>query len=125
MGAPVGDYFVVKTKAKEGLMEEEVGNSFCGDSFLGRAENHPLSKPMVNHDQKGVKAGRQGKVSDKVAGDLLERVDGSQVNRGEGWNSGMCIGFVLLANCTSFNISVHKRRQTRPPEFGGNQLTGF
>ena len=61
MEAPVGDYFVVKTKAKEGFMEEQVGNSFCGDSFLGRAENHPLSKPMVNHDQKGVKAGREGR----------------------------------------------------------------
>ena len=33
-------------------MEEEVGNSFRGDGFLGRAENYPLSKAMVNHDQK-------------------------------------------------------------------------
>ena len=33
-------------------MEEEVGNSFCGDGFLDRAENHPLSKAMVDHDQK-------------------------------------------------------------------------
>ena len=32
-------------------MEEEVGNSFFSDGFLGRAENHPLSKSMVNHDQ--------------------------------------------------------------------------
>ena len=45
-------------------MKEEVGNSFGSDSFLGRAENHPLSKLMVNHSQKGVKASGEGKVSD-------------------------------------------------------------
>ena len=33
-------------------MEEEVGDPFCGDGLLGRAENHPLSKAMVDHDQK-------------------------------------------------------------------------
>ena len=53
-------------------MKEEVSNSFCSDGFLGRAENHPLSKPMVNHDQKGVKAGGEGKVGDEIAGVLLE-----------------------------------------------------
>ena len=33
-------------------MEEEIGDPFCSDGFLGRAKNHPLSKPMVDHDQK-------------------------------------------------------------------------
>ena len=33
-------------------MKEEVGNPFHRDGFLGRAENNPLSKAMVNHDQK-------------------------------------------------------------------------
>ena len=33
-------------------MEEEVDDPFCGDGLLGRAENHPLSKAMVDHDQK-------------------------------------------------------------------------
>ena len=33
-------------------MEEEVGDPFCCDGFLGRAENHPLSKAMVDHDKK-------------------------------------------------------------------------
>ena len=58
-------------------MEEEVGDSFCGDGFLDRAENHPLSKSMVDHDQKRVKTGRKGKVSDKIIGDLLKRAGGS------------------------------------------------
>ena len=52
MGASVRDYCVIKTEVEEDFMEEEVGNSFCSDGFLGRAENHPLSKSMVDHDQK-------------------------------------------------------------------------
>ena len=47
------------------------------------------------------------------------------MNGGEGWNSGMSIGFVLLANCTSLDIFAYERCQTRPLEFGGNQLMGF
>ena len=52
MGASVGDYFVIKTEAKEDFVKEEVSDSFCSDGFLSRAENHLLSKPMVDHDQK-------------------------------------------------------------------------
>ena len=53
-------------------MKEESGDPFCSDGFLSGAENHPLSKPMVGHDQKRVKAIRKEKVSDKIVGDLLE-----------------------------------------------------
>ena len=113
------------TKVKEDFVKKEISDSFCSDGFLGRAENHLLSKPMVNHDQKGVKASREGKVGDEIAGDLLERVGGSQVDRGEGWNDGMHVGFVLLANHAPFNIFAYKGCKTRPPELGGNQLTDF
>ena len=37
----------------------------------------------------------------------------------------MHVGLVLLANCTPFDVFAHERCQTRPPEFGGDQLTGF
>ena len=43
-------------------MEKEGGNSFGGDGFLGRAKNHPLSKPMVYHDQERVKARGNGEI---------------------------------------------------------------
>ena len=58
-------------------MKEESGDPFCSDGFLSGAENHPLSKPMVGHDQKRVKAIRKKKVSDKIVGDLLEQVSGN------------------------------------------------
>ena len=47
------------------------------------------------------------------------------MNRSEGRNSGVCVGFVLLANCPPFNIFLHKGHKTRPPELGGNQMMGF
>ena len=52
----VGDDFVVKTKAEENFVEEKRGDPFGGDGFLSRAENYPLSKPMVDHDQERVTA---------------------------------------------------------------------
>ena len=107
---------------KEDFVEEKVGDSFCGDGFLGRAKNHSLSKPMVDHDQKRVKASGEGKVRDEIAGKLLEGAGGSRVNGSEGWSSRVCIGFVLLADRTSLDIFSYKGYKIRLPEFGSNQL---
>ena len=38
-------------------MEKEGGDPFGGDGFLGRAENYPLSKPMVYHNHERIEAG--------------------------------------------------------------------
>ena len=38
------------------LVEKESGDLFCNDCFLGGTENYPLYKPMVDHEQEGVKA---------------------------------------------------------------------
>ena len=46
----IRDNFVVETKVKVNFIEEG-GNPFCSDNFLSGAENHPLCKPMVDHDQ--------------------------------------------------------------------------
>ena len=54
--ARVRDDFVVKVKVEGDFVKEKGGNPFSSDGFLSRAENYPLSKPMVNHDQKRVKA---------------------------------------------------------------------
>ena len=50
MGASVRDYFVIKAEVKKDFVKEEIGDSFSGDNFISGAENHPLSKPMVDHD---------------------------------------------------------------------------
>ena len=51
----IRDDLVVESKVEVDLVEKEGGNSFCSDCFLGGAENYPLSKPMVDHNQKRVK----------------------------------------------------------------------
>ena len=78
-------------------MKKECGNAFGGDGFLCRAENHPLCKAMVDHNQKGIEAGGRGEVSDTVAGDLLEGPGGGGADGSEQGNGWMGISLVLLA----------------------------
>ena len=47
------------------------------------------------------------------------------MNESEGGNGGVCVGFVLLANGTTFDVFMHEGCKARPPELGGNQLMGF
>ena len=54
--ATVRDDFVKKSKTEENFVEEKESNPFGGDGFLGRAKNHPLSKPMVYHNQERIEA---------------------------------------------------------------------
>jgi len=60
----IRDNLVVESIVEENFMEEKGGDSFGGDSFLSRAENYPLSKAMVYHDQERIKAGGGGEVGD-------------------------------------------------------------
>ena len=66
MGASVGDDPVIETKVEVYFMEKECSYAFGGDVFLRGTENHPLSKPMVDHNQKEIKASGGGEVGDKV-----------------------------------------------------------
>ena len=80
---------------------------------------------MVDHDQKGIKAGGRGEVGDKVRQDLLEGVGCRGANGGERGNCRMSIGFVLLAGCTTLNVFADVRGKAWPPEFGSDELAGF
>ena len=88
MGSAVVDNFVVKAEVKVYFVEKERGNAFSGDVLLCGTENHPLSKAMVDHDQKGIKTGRRREVSDKIARDLLERAGCGGANGGERQDGG-------------------------------------
>ena len=125
LGALVRDDFVVEAEAKVYFVEEERSNAFGSDVFLRGTENHPLCKPMVNHDQKGIKAGGDREVGDKIAGDLLERAGCRGANGGERWDGGMGVGLVLLAGCTACNILSDVGGQARPPELGCDELACF
>ena len=111
MGTSVGDDFVIEAKVKVYFVEKECGSAFGGDVFLRGTKNHPLSKPMVDHNQKGIEASRRGKVCDKITGDLLEGSGGRGVNGGEQGDGRMGIGFVLLAGRAALDICIYGRRR--------------
>ena len=80
MGATIGDDLIEKSKVKEDFVKKECGDSFGGDGFLSRAENHPLSKPMVYHDQERIKTRGDREIRDKITRDLLEGAGGDGFN---------------------------------------------
>ena len=125
MGSPVRDDFIVETKAEVYFVKEECGDAFGGDTFLCGTENHPLSKPMVDHDQKGIKAGGGGEVGDEVTGDLLEGPGCGGANGGEWWNGRMRIRLVLLAGRAAFNVFADIGGEAGPPEFRCDELSSF
>ena len=121
----IGDDLIKKSEVEEDLVKKEGCDPFGGDGFLGRAKNYPLSKPMVYHDHERVKAHGGREVGDKVARDLLEGAGGEGFNRRQGGYGGVCVGLILLAKGTAFDITADKRGEAGPPEFGGDQLTRF
>ena len=44
---------------------------------------------------------------------------------GEWGNSGVCVGLVLLAYSTAYDVLSHEMCETQPPEFRGNKLIGL
>ena len=106
MWSMIGDDFVIEAKYFEYFGEEQGGDSSGIDSFLGRVENYPLSKPMVNHDKKGTKTIRKGEVGDQIAGDLLKGAGARGWNREERRSGWMCVDLVLLARSTALDITV-------------------
>ena len=125
MGSSIGDDFRVKTEAEKYFVEEEGGDSLSCDGFLCRAENHPLTKAVVHHDQERVKTGGQGEVGDEVARDLMERKRGGGGDGCGGRGSGMCVRLVLLTGCAASNEGANIRGEAWPPELGGNQLASL
>ena len=101
-------------------MEEEGGDSFCGDSLLCWAKNYPLTKAVVHHDQKRVKARGDGEVSDEVIGELTEEKGAGGRDGGSGQSGGMGVCLILLASSTSSDIHTDERSKARPPEFCGD-----
>ena len=66
LGASIRDDRVVEAEVKVYFVEKECSNAFGSDVFLCGTENHPLSKPMVDHNQEGIEASGKGEVGDKV-----------------------------------------------------------
>ena len=125
LGALIRYDFVIEAKAEVYFVEKECSDPFSSDVFLCGTENHPLSKPMVNHDQKGIKAGGRWEVSDEVTHDLLEGAGGRGANGVERGNGRMGVGLVLLAGRAAFDVLPDIGSKTRPPKFSHDELMSF
>ena len=54
----IRDDLVIKPKAKIYFVEKDSNYLLSGDGFLSKAENCPLSNPVINYDQQAIKVGR-------------------------------------------------------------------
>ena len=80
---------------------------------------------MVDHDQKGIKTIRKGKVGDQITGDLLKGA-GAGGQNGEEWGPRwMGVNLVLLAQGTSTDITSNVRGEAWPPKLRGNKLVSL
>ena len=89
--AMIRDDFIVEPEAKVYFMEEKGDYPFGGDRFLSGAENYPLHKAMVNHDQQRIKAKGGGEIGDEVTRDLLEGARGVGLDWSERGDGGVCV----------------------------------
>ena len=95
------------------------------DFFVGQRITPLVHKSMVYHNQERIEARGEGKISDKITGNLLEWA-GCQGFDGRQWRyDGVSVGFVLLASCTAFDISADIGGETWPPELSCEELMGF
>ena len=106
-------------------MKEKGGYPFGGDCFLSGAENYPLCKAMVDHDQQRIKARGSREVGDQVTRDLLEGTRGMRLDWGEWGDSGVCVQLVLLASGTAINVLAHELCETQPLEFRSDELASL
>ena len=121
----IGDDLCVQTEAEEYFVEKEGGNSLSSDSFLRWAENYPLTKAVVHHDQERVKTHGGGKVGDEVTRDLTEGERGGGGNRSGGRSGGVRICLVLLTSGAASNEGANIGGEARPSKLGGDQLASF
>ena len=62
----------METEAFKDVGKKKLGNAGSIDAFGTGSKDNPLRKAMVDHNHQGIMAGRWGKISDEVDGELPE-----------------------------------------------------
>ena len=106
-------------------MKEKGCDPFGGSSFLGRTENYPLCKAVVDHDQEKIKTGGRLEIRDEITRQLLEWTGGRGADGIKGRYRGVRVGLGLLAISTAFNVLSHELGKAGPPVVRCHELTGF
>ena len=115
MGASIRDNSVVEAKTREDGLKKDLGDVRHGGSFVARAENYPLRKTVVYHDQNRIVAVGGGKVHDKIHGDLLEGASAFGRDRGEGGMGRVGVDFVGLARGATGDELADESSHAGPP----------
>ena len=111
----------MKTKASVYFMKKEGCDSFGSSHFLSRAENYPLCKAVVDHNQERIKARGGGKICDEITGQLLEWMGGGGVDGVKGYH-GVRVDLGLLTISASFDVLSYKLDEARPPIVSCHEL---
>ena len=106
-------------------MKKEGCDSLSSSRFLSRAENYPLCKAVVDHDQERIKARGGGKIRDEIAGQLLEWTGGGGADGIKGRYRGVHVGLGLLTISASFNILSYELGKAGPPIVSCHKLADF
>ena len=115
LGSAIRDDSVMEAEAGEDVLEKDLGDVRCGGGFVARAENYPLRKTVVYHDQDRIIAVGGRKIRDKIHGDLLERAGAFGGNRGEGGMGRVGVDLVGLANSAAGDIFADEGGHAGPP----------
>ena len=51
LGSSIGDYPIVEAEVREDMLEKDLGDVCSRGGFVARAENYPLRKTVVYHNQ--------------------------------------------------------------------------
>ena len=111
----IRDDLVVKAELGEDVLEKDFGDVRHRGGFIARAENYPLQKAMVYHDQNRVKSAGEGEICDKIHGDLLERAGTFGGDRDQGGVCGVGVDFIGLACGAPGDEFLNEGGHARPP----------
>ena len=120
----IGDDSVVEAEMREDVLEKDLGDVRHGGSFVARAENYPLRKTMVYHDQDRIITVGEGQVSDEIHGDLLEGAGAFRRDGRQGGVGGVGVYFVGLARSAAGDEFPDEGGHTRPPVIPLEQRDG-
>ena len=106
---------VMKTESRKDVVEKDVSNVSGRGSFVARAENYPLRKTMVYHNQNRIEAVGQWEIGDEVHRDLLEGMGAIGGDRSEWGYGGVCVDLIGLTHSTTSNEAANEGGYTGPP----------
>ena len=111
----VREDLVMETELWEDVLKKDLGEVHSGGGFVARAENYPLRKTMVYHDQNRIIAVGKGQISDEIHRDLWEGAGAFRRDRGQGGVGWVDVNFIGLAGSAASDEFADEGGHSWPP----------